>query len=161
MDLAARLQARTSPLDGLAAAHPMLSAPQPWRLVVVHAPAPTSSADAAVALAPGRWLVVHEEPAGGTSGGAPPAGSTSPVDVTDGMTRVRVSGARSRLLLATGISLDLHPEAFPAGHSAATAYRTVAVVLHARDEGTFDLYAPRSQVASLWTWLADAATGLE
>jgi hypothetical protein len=49
---------------------------------------------------------------------------------------------------------------FTPGTGTATAYRDVAVVLHARGADTYDLYVQRSFAASLWAWLADAAAGV-
>ncbi|MDP8957986.1 MAG: hypothetical protein M3N51_02025 [Actinomycetota bacterium] len=155
-------QERRSPLAGLPAGSPMLSAPQPWGLTVVTGGVPkTAGTEAILPLGPERWLVVHEEQAE-----APPSvietdeRQASTVDVGHGITRIRVSGIHSRALLGSGISIDLHPQAFPAGESAATAYRDVFVVVHNKGDDTYDLYTPRSYAASLWEWLGDAEQGI-
>lgn len=163
MEPTERMRTRRSPLAEIPVSSPMLSAPQPWGLAVVPGPSVEgTAADTVLPLGPSRWLAVHEERPGGLSSVVDAHGGTSAaVDVSHAMTRVRVSGIGSRSLLAAGITIDLHPEAFTAGDAAVTTYREVSVVLFARGEDTFDLYTPRSLAASLWQWLADAAAGTE
>jgi heterotetrameric sarcosine oxidase gamma subunit len=157
---AERFRTRRSPLADLADSSGVLSAPQPWGLAIVHTLDPPT-ADAALPLGPGRWLAVHETPPdGATTVPELHGGPAIAVDVSHGMTRLRLSGSSARQVLAAGIAIDLHPDAFPPSASAATAYRDVFVVLHATAEETFDVYVLRSFAASLWTWLADAAQGV-
>ena len=148
-----------SPLEGRRSRTGDLSVLQPERLTIVHGEEPSGTADAVLSLAPGRWLLVHERPApeGGDSLDRLDEGRG--VDVSQGFVRLRVSG-RARALLATGISIDLHPDVFVVGDGAATAYRGIFVVLHAVDDHTLDLYTPRSYAPSLWDALEDAALGL-
>jgi heterotetrameric sarcosine oxidase gamma subunit len=159
MGAAERFAALGSALDVARPGPDDLSAPQPWGMALVHGPRP-EGADAALPLGPERWLAVHEEPFGDAATAAEAHGpDAAVVDWSHGLTRIRLSGDRARALLASGVSIDLDPRAFPPGASAATAYRSVFVALHAGEDGTIDLYAPRSYAASVWEWLADAAEG--
>lgn len=164
-DAARRLAQRRSPLDDTpvdaATGLPLLSAPQPDGLVVVHGLAPQAGlADAVLSLGPRRWLAVHErletgqEPLVDRHGGPAVA-----EDLSHGMVRIRVAGRRAPSLLAAGIAMDLHPAVFPTGSRAVTAYRDVSVVLHVSAEDTYDLYVLRSFATSLWEWLADVGAG--
>jgi heterotetrameric sarcosine oxidase gamma subunit len=108
-------------------------------------------------LGPDAWLLV--------SGQAGKINETLPInrgfltDVSHGRAAFRISGPRTRDLLAKGCSLDLHPRAFQAGQCAQTSLAHVGVLLHlCGDGGEFDLYCARSYAAHLWHWLAEAAS---
>lgn len=82
-------------------------------------------------------------------------------DLSHGWSRIRLQGPLAAGTLQHGIDLDLHPDAWPVGHSAATAYRTLPVLLHAPMPGCFDVYTLRSLAECLWEWLVDAAAGID
>lgn len=83
--------------------------------------------------------------------------------VGESRTRIRVSGPKSRDLLAKGCPLDLDPQAFgEVGRCAQSHVAKALVVLHliAEDEAEgacFDIYVLRSFSEYLWCWLEDAA----
>ena len=79
-------------------------------------------------------------------------------DVSHGRAALRISGPRTRELLAKGCSLDLHPRAFLAGHCAQTSLAHVGVLLQLPRTGDdFELYCARSYAQHLWHWLTVAA----
>lgn len=82
-------------------------------------------------------------------------------DLGHGWTRIRLQGTAATEVLQHGIDLDLHPDAWPVGRSAATAYRTMPILLHAPTAGCFDVYTLRSFAECLWEWIVDAAAGIQ
>ena len=113
-------------------------------------------------LAPDRWLVVSVGPDSGAFEGqvcsALDTLSAAVNDVSHGRTVIRVTGAQSRLLLAKGCSVDLHPRAFTPGRCAQTNMAGINVLLHALDgEDGFDVYVARGFALSLWEWMTDGA----
>jgi heterotetrameric sarcosine oxidase gamma subunit len=79
------------------------------------------------------------------------------LDVSDGWTRLVVSGRRSTELLAKGCALDFHPSRFPPGSCAATGFARMRVIVWRSLDARFDLFVGRSYALSLWDWLAEAA----
>ena len=112
------------------------------------------------ALAPGRFLVLHEE-ADLVSDleAAVPASSGAVTDLGHARTILRLSGDAVVPLLSKGVLLDLDPRAFPPGALAQTSLHHMDVLLLRYDERTFDLAVFRGFAVSLAEWLADA--GLE
>lgn len=116
------------------------SAPNPHHLAVLKRPLVFSvlahaghEADVEAALAeiaevsvrfvsPGEWLLVSEAiaPESLTRDLAMLRGRLSFVDQSEGRVVMRVSGPKVRDILAKCTALDLHPDAFPLGRSAAT-----------------------------------------
>ena len=91
------------------------------------------------------------------AGAAGPVGAT---DISDAWLAVGVAGPRARDVLAKAATVDLHPDAFPAGSAARTLFGRVTVVVArlADDEPpAFDVTVSRSNARFLWRWLADAA----
>lgn len=80
------------------------------------------------------------------------------VDVSAQRTTLRLTGARSRDVLAKGCSLDLHPTVFTPGAAVQTMLGQAAVVLiPLNDDGTQYRILVRSSFASyLAEWLLDA-----
>jgi sarcosine oxidase subunit gamma len=79
-------------------------------------------------------------------------------DVSHGRCVLRIGGDLGWELLATRISLDLHPRAFAPGACAQTPYGGVGVLLHHLRSGErFDLYIPRSYALHGWDTLRAAA----
>ncbi|MCR9073667.1 MAG: hypothetical protein NXI18_18435 [Alphaproteobacteria bacterium] len=105
-----------------------------------------------LSMAPGRWIAVSTD--------TPPlidrlqatCGPNGAVLVEQGHGRaaLRISGPRSRDLLAKGTGLDLHPRAFAENSVASTALFHVAVTIdRRRGSGTFDVHMPRGYAHSL------------
>lgn len=108
---------------------------------------------------PEQWLVVAE-------GAAQPleeelrghAGDLASVaGQGDGRAVLRVGGPRARDVLATGMTIDLHPRAFRAGDTALTLAAHVGVqIWQVDDRPTYDMAIPRSYAGSLLSWLLAA-----
>ena len=121
-------------------------------------------------LGPDEWWIVAPGAApdassalAGRLGEAVSGSHAAVTEVGDSRVCLRVSGPRTRDLLAKGSPLDLDPAAFGGtGHCAQTQLAKATVVLHqiGEDDGngpSFDIYVPRSFSNYLWTWLQDAA----
>lgn len=157
---------RRSPLAAIDtnAAAEMLDAPQPSALALVdrahEASAPSMpAAAAALDTGPGQWLVVsaRDTPAALVTQLADQCDDAAITDLSHARFRIRLQGPNARDVLQSGIAIDLGAAAFPPGRSTPTAFRDIAVLVHAAGEQTFDLYVFRSYARSLWEWLADAA----
>lgn len=106
-------------------------------------------------LGPDEWLIVG----GATSEISEqlPLEGASLTDVSHARTVVRVSGAKTRELLAKGVSLDLHPRAFKPGQCAQTAIVKMNVIVHQVGDAVFDVYVARSFAEAFWHWLTESA----
>ena len=72
-------------------------------------------------------------------------------------TRILISGAPARDVLAKGMALDFHHAVFTPGAFAMTGLHHTPVVIHCIAADAFHLYAMRTFAMSVWDWLADAA----
>lgn len=82
-------------------------------------------------------------------------------DVGEGLHVIRLSGPDSRLVLAKGCPLDLHPRVFGPGRCARSIVAKATVLVHQLDDSpSFDLYVDRTFAEYLWRWLEDAASTL-
>lgn len=72
-------------------------------------------------------------------------------------TRIGLSGAPAREVLAKLIPIDLHPRVFGPGHFAMTGIHHTPVTVHCTDADSFDIYAMRTFAADVWDALTDAA----
>jgi len=80
------------------------------------------------------------------------------IDVSDLYERVQLSGSEAREVLVQGISLDLHPRAFPVGSSARTGFAKTTVQLVCLDNSpTFVLTVFSSYLQYVLDWLNIAA----
>jgi heterotetrameric sarcosine oxidase gamma subunit len=86
----------------------------------------------------------------------PPSAGTVTL-LSAGRVRVRIAGPTARDVLAKGIPLDLHPNAFSVGQSAQTGMHHTGVFLERVADDGYEIYVPRSYAAWLWEWLIDAA----
>ena len=68
-----------------------------------------------------------------------------------------IEGPAAREVLAKGLPLDFHPEAFPVGRFALTGLHHTPVLLCHEAENRYDLYAMRTFARWVSEWLADAA----
>jgi len=88
------------------------------------------------------------------------AGLVGVTDISDSFLAIGVAGPRAREVLAKAATVDLHPDAFPAGTAARTLFGRVTVIVARLEEGeppAFDVTISRSNARFLWRWLADAA----
>ena len=86
-----------------------------------------------------------------------PVGAT---DISDAWLAIGISGPKAREVLAKAATVDLHPDAFPAGSAARTLFGRITVVIARLEDGepaAFDVTVSRSNARFLWNWLADAA----
>ena len=71
---------------------------------------------------------------------------------------LRIEGAETRTLLASGIFIDLDVAEFPPGAAAAVRCGHIAVTLLHRADGAFEILTPRSYCDSFLHWLNASAT---
>jgi sarcosine oxidase subunit gamma len=117
----------------------------------------------AVWLGPDEWLLTStterpQELEARIRAAAAPFGGTA-ADVSAQRVTLRLTGARTRDVLAKGCALDLHPRSFRRGDSAQTTLGQAGVMLLAlADSGDDYAVLVRSSFAGyLADWLADAA----
>ncbi|MBL8832320.1 MAG: hypothetical protein JNL71_08005 [Rhodospirillales bacterium] len=80
------------------------------------------------------------------------------VDQSDGKVLFRVSGRDARALLEKGVTVDLHPRAFAAGHAALTPLSHLSVMLvQASDAPSYEIVLSRAFAADFWHWLEESA----
>lgn len=112
-------------------------------------------------LAPGEWWLVRDErlAAGIDERLATELTAQGAVliDSTDGIGALSVRGPWARDVLSKGCGLDFHPQAFPVGRCARTRFARLPVIVdHTDGASSFHLYVPRSYLAFLADWFADA-----
>ena len=82
----------------------------------------------------------------------------SVTDQTGGQTMIRLSGSKTRNLLAKGCTLDLHPRFFVRGQCAQTLVaKAMVTIIYVDDTPTFDLVVRRSFADYLRVWFQDAS----
>jgi sarcosine oxidase subunit gamma len=117
----------------------------------------TGAACEAIWSGPGQWLL-RTPSREGVAALMPLSAHGALSDQSDGRAAVRVSGPRVRDMLAKGVMLDLHPEAFAVGDAALTGIAHVGVHLWRLPDGpegaVFEIMAPRSMAGSFWSWFA-------
>jgi sarcosine oxidase subunit gamma len=118
-------------------------------------------AGAALWLAPGSWMVIAagcEEGALLRDLRAQLQDLAAVADQSQGRAVLRLTGPRTRDVLAKGCRLDLHPRAFRARSCASTVMAQISVTLHQIDEHpTYDLYVPAGYALDFLAWLRAAA----
>jgi heterotetrameric sarcosine oxidase gamma subunit len=83
--------------------------------------------------------------------------SASVIDQSHGRVTFRISGPKSRALLAKGTPVDLHPSEFPIGKSTVTQMAHVGVHLTRTGKDDFELSVFRGFSESFWEWLTEQA----
>jgi methylglutamate dehydrogenase subunit D len=78
-------------------------------------------------------------------------------DQSHGRIIIRVTGPKSRNVLAKGTPVDLHAEFFPVGKSAVTQMAHVGVHLTRTGGDSFELSVFRGFAESFWQWLTEQA----
>ena len=84
-------------------------------------------------------------------------GLASVTDQSHGRVVIRLSGPKSRAVLAKGTPVDLYPAEFPVGKSALTQMAHVGVHLTRTGEDVYDLSVFRGFAESFWEWLTEQA----
>ena len=77
--------------------------------------------------------------------------------LTHSRTRIHVSGAPARDVLAKLIPLDLHESVFAVGHFAMTGIHHTPVTVHCIASGSFHIYVMRTFALDVWEAVTDAA----
>lgn len=134
-----------------------------------HGPMGVSPAGRIIWLRPDEWLMEtpSRSPAAlvlalseAVRDGSPEAAGTV-VELSASRHRLELSGTRSREVLASVCSLDLHPRVFPVGHATQTLLARVPVLLQLVDSApTWRLLVRPSLVAYVVEWLTDAMDGM-
>lgn len=70
---------------------------------------------------------------------------------------INVSGSQADAVLAKGLAIDLHPDAFPVQQVAQSAIDEIGLLIRHVAEQSFDLYVYRSFATALWDWLLEAS----
>ena len=81
----------------------------------------------------------------------------SVTDQSHGRVTIRISGLKSRAVLAKGTPIDLHDDEFQLGKSALTQMAHVGVHLTRTDKDEFTLSVFRGFSESFWEWLTSQA----
>jgi heterotetrameric sarcosine oxidase gamma subunit len=84
-------------------------------------------------------------------------GLASVTDQSHGRVVIRLSGPKSRAVLAKGTPVDLYPDEFPIGKSAITQMAHIGVHLSRVAADTYDLSIFRGFSESFWEWLTTMA----
>lgn len=113
-------------------------------------------------LSPSSWLMVTEEGREtallATLAEKTKGQNAAVSDVSDLYTALHLEGAHVRDVLAKGMSIDLHPSAFPPRKAARTLLAGSPVILyHAEDATRFEIYVDSSEADYVWNWLLTAA----
>ena len=122
----------------------------------------TASADGVRGMAwlgPDEWLLVAPGGAGelaATLEAAVRPHEGSVVDLSAHRTTLEIHGPRSREILSSGCSIDLHPRAFEIAHCAQTTLARVDVVIGRIDDDAYRIYVRASFTPYLVAWLQDA-----
>jgi methylglutamate dehydrogenase subunit D len=125
-------------------------------------PLATRSTERALVWAgPGQWLLVTTGRGGFTEDLQALSGLAAIADQSDGCAALTLSGDKIREALAKGCMIDLHPSAFPVGHTALTGIAHIDVHLWRAADGpdgtVFEIMVARSMAGSFWSWLSASA----
>jgi heterotetrameric sarcosine oxidase gamma subunit len=78
-------------------------------------------------------------------------------ELSSSRTRIAISGAPARDVLAKCAAIDFHKSEFKAGTFAQTGMHHVPVLIHCVSEDSFHIYVMRTFALSIWEHLTDAA----
>lgn len=117
----------------------------------------SNGATTALWIAPEAWLILREDVHGDALAHdlASACGAAASIaDQTCGKSIIRISGARSRDVLAKGCRIDLHPRVFGSGRSAVTPIAHIhAALVQVDATPTFDLVVPSTLARDFVEWL--------
>jgi sarcosine oxidase subunit gamma len=85
------------------------------------------------------------------------AGMDAVTPLSQSRTRIVISGAPARDVLAKLVPLDFHHKAFLPGSFAMTGLHHTPVLVHCTGKTSFEVYALRTFALSVWDAIADAA----
>ncbi len=78
-------------------------------------------------------------------------------ELSSSRTRIQISGAPARDLLAKCAPIDFHTSQFKPGSFVMTGMHHVPVLIHCLDADTFHIYVMRTFALSIWEHITDAA----
>jgi len=109
-------------------------------------------------IGPGQWIVSSRtEPNLAARLRAVISPFAAVTDQSDSRLVLHLSGANVRDVLAKGVALDLHPNAFKVGDLAVTQVAYMGVQIDRLDETNWQITTPRSTAGSFWSWLSASA----
>lgn len=112
------------------------------------------------AIAPGRyWLAGAADDLAPRFEAALPSSDGAVSDFSHGRVILRLDGEAAAGLLAKGVAIDLHPDAFAIGRVAQSMIHHIDVLIHRTAETGFELWVLRGFSEALGEWIIDA--GLE
>ncbi len=108
---------------------------------------------------PGQWIAEFPAPVDVEALLGAALGETAAIcDQSDSRTVIDVAGPRVREVLAKGVPIDLHPDAFGVGDVAVTAAHHVGLQIRQLSAAPgYRLSVPRSYAGSFWSWLEHSA----
>jgi heterotetrameric sarcosine oxidase gamma subunit len=119
----------------------------------------TVSRKLAICVRPDRWLLLSPSQLPGESAATWETefgGVAAVVDLSSGLTALRLTGPAVRSALTRGCRLDLDPAVFADGHAAATIVAQVSVIVVALSSGML-LLTPSTTARHICEWLAQVA----
>ncbi|EIZ79207.1 sarcosine oxidase subunit gamma [Novosphingobium sp. Rr 2-17] len=117
----------------------------------------------AVGLGPGAWLVMQDaaEASWAEDLAANLEWLAAVSDQSSGYIVFRIAGPSAPALLQRGLSIDLHPDAFPSGSAATSSIAHIGVIVWRVDDGpTYDIAVFRSFAVSFRHWLDETTLAL-
>lgn len=110
-------------------------------------------------IGPGRWLFLREGSAGLADELSDAlTGLASVCDQSDGYVIFEVGGPYARQMLAKGVPVDLHPDAFGPGDCAVTSIAHIGAILWQNDPAPrYEIAVFRSMADAFWHWLQISA----
>ena len=114
-------------------------------------------------IGPGAWLLMEERagPGWATEIAQGLAGLASVTDQSSGYALLEISGPCARAVLQKGLAIDLHPDAFPAGHAATSVIEHIGVILWCIETSLFHVATFRSYARDFRHWLDMTAQSIE
>jgi len=111
-----------------------------------------------LALAPGRYLLVGDDPA--LEAGlhtALTADQAAVTDLSQARSAFRLTGTAAQPLLQKGLAIDLDPSAFGPGAVLQSSIHHIGAIVQCVSLNTYEIYCYRGFALSLLEWLTDAA----
>lgn len=134
----------------------LLSGPLPDRPQIV-----SGESHDAIWSGPGQWLLRAKSRRDFATLLSELSEHASISEQSDGRAILRLSGPRVRDVLAKGVMIDLHPQAFAIGDAAVTSVAHIGVQFWRLPDGpngaVFEFSVPRSMAGSFWSWLTASA----
>lgn len=120
--------------------------------------AAVSSETSLMVIAPGRYLLVSNNPTLTQDLAEQINAETGVItDLSHARAGIRISGHNAADVLLKGVAIDFDIRKFPVNSVAQTSFHHIGLTLHRTDETTFELFVFRGFAVSFWETLTDAA----